>query len=177
LAYADGVFGDTRRPESKGQVRQGGVADGSDDVSNTDLPTTARQREHGGEIYAGTKTKRFDHCNDLADADSTRQQGGSVGQGEVEVGGGDTRDGITVLADAGQSLDRGRERRLGDVEERGGEYRGSASDGRGEWWAVEPPLGRVADGVANRVGQLRALGNGQVPEVVKLIWDMLGGRG
>ena len=35
-----------------------------------------------------------------------------------------------------------------------------------EWWATEPPLGRVANGVADRVGQLRALGNGVVPAVV-----------
>jgi DNA (cytosine-5)-methyltransferase 1 len=41
------------------------------------------------------------------------------------------------------------------------------------WWATEPPLGRVAHGVANRVGQLRALGNGQVPAVVRLAWMLL----
>ena len=35
------------------------------------------------------------------------------------------------------------------------------------WWAVEPPLGRVAHGVAHRVDRLRALGNGIVPAVVK----------
>lgn len=34
------------------------------------------------------------------------------------------------------------------------------------WWSAEPALGRVADGVADRMVQLRALGNGQVPCVV-----------
>lgn len=38
--------------------------------------------------------------------------------------------------------------------------------GRGRWWATEPPLDRVANGVADRVGQLSALGNGVVPAVV-----------
>ena len=46
-----------------------------------------------------------------------------------------------------------------------------ASDGLGigidEWWAIEPALGRVADGTADRVDQLRALGNGIVPAVVR----------
>jgi len=32
-----------------------------------------------------------------------------------------------------------------------------------EWWNVEPELGRVANGVANRVDRIKAIGNGQVP--------------
>jgi len=43
------------------------------------------------------------------------------------------------------------------------------------WWQTEPGLGRVADGVANRVDRLKALGNGQVPAVVELAWRILGG--
>lgn len=31
------------------------------------------------------------------------------------------------------------------------------------WWEIEPGLGRVADGVSNRVGQLKGYGNAQVP--------------
>lgn len=34
-----------------------------------------------------------------------------------------------------------------------------------EWWKAEPGLGRVADGVANRVDRIKAIGNGQVPIV------------
>jgi DNA (cytosine-5)-methyltransferase 1 len=34
------------------------------------------------------------------------------------------------------------------------------------WWAVEPGLGRVADGPAHRVDRLKAIGNGIVPAVV-----------
>jgi DNA (cytosine-5)-methyltransferase 1 len=37
---------------------------------------------------------------------------------------------------------------------------------RPSWWAVEPELGRVAHGVANRVDRLKALGDGIVPAVV-----------
>lgn len=45
--------------------------------------------------------------------------------------------------------------------------------GNQSWWQTEPSLGRVADGVANRLGQLRALGNGQVPIVAASAWRLL----
>ena len=37
------------------------------------------------------------------------------------------------------------------------------------WWAAEPGLGRVADGVPRRVDRLRCLGNGVVPQVAEFI--------
>ena len=42
-----------------------------------------------------------------------------------------------------------------------------------EWWAVEPDVGRVANGVARRVDRLKAIGNGQVPAVVRAAWNIL----
>ena len=45
--------------------------------------------------------------------------------------------------------------------------------GGGEWWTAEPGMGRVADGVAYRMDRLRTLGNGQVPAVAKLAWEIL----
>jgi DNA (cytosine-5)-methyltransferase 1 len=47
--------------------------------------------------------------------------------------------------------------------------------GAGESWQPEPRVGRVAHGVAARVDRLRALGNGQVPGVVRLAWGVLNG--
>jgi DNA (cytosine-5)-methyltransferase 1 len=50
------------------------------------------------------------------------------------------------------------------------------------WWAtdpsnsIKPELGRVANGVANWMDRLAAIGNGQVPSVVKLAWKTLGPR-
>lgn len=49
----------------------------------------------------------------------------------------------------------------------------SGNSGRGIWWKSEPELGRVAHGVADRVNRLKALGNGQVPLVVKTAWERL----
>ena len=46
------------------------------------------------------------------------------------------------------------------------------STGAGQW-AAEPDVGRMADGVANRVDRLRGLGNGVVPQVAEWIGKRL----
>ena len=43
------------------------------------------------------------------------------------------------------------------------------------FWATEPDVGRVADGVAARVDRLKAIGNGQVPAVAATAFRLLGG--
>ncbi len=40
---------------------------------------------------------------------------------------------------------------------------------RSSWWDVEPAVGRVADGVPDRVDRLKSLGNSIVPYIVELI--------
>jgi DNA (cytosine-5)-methyltransferase 1 len=63
--------------------------------------------------------------------------------------------------------------------------RGRASDGgscRNLWWRSDPAedpesgVGRVAHRLAARVDRLRAIGNGQVPAVVRLAWHLLIGE-
>jgi DNA (cytosine-5)-methyltransferase 1 len=44
---------------------------------------------------------------------------------------------------------------------------------RGAERPTQPRLGRVAHGVAHRVDRLKAIGNGQVPEVVRTAWQIL----
>lgn len=75
------------------------------------------------------------------------------------------------VADAGCLNGEGIVSSLTDKKERevaGERPPGSCSDGVG-WWAVEPQLGRVANGIPNRSHRLRALGNAVVPQVVELI--------
>jgi DNA (cytosine-5)-methyltransferase 1 len=38
-----------------------------------------------------------------------------------------------------------------------------------EIWATEPDIGRIAQGVQNRVDRLRALGNSIVPQIAEII--------
>lgn len=44
------------------------------------------------------------------------------------------------------------------------------------WWAIEPGVGRVADGVPNRAHRLKGTGNGQVPLQAAIAWKLLGGE-
>lgn len=46
-------------------------------------------------------------------------------------------------------------------------------DGFGREWQPEPRLGRVANGVANRVDRVKAIGNGQVPRVAAMAFTYL----
>jgi DNA (cytosine-5)-methyltransferase 1 len=53
------------------------------------------------------------------------------------------------------------------------DHTGGRSEDGGGWWKTEPGLGRVANGVARRVDRLKAIGNGQVPQVAALAWNTL----
>ena len=44
---------------------------------------------------------------------------------------------------------------------------------KSSFWTAEPDVGRVVDGVAARVDRLKAIGNGQVPEVARRAWEAL----
>lgn len=51
---------------------------------------------------------------------------------------------------------------------------GSARLKRSDWWRSEPDVGRVADGLADGVDErIKRIGNGQVPAVVRLAWNLL----
>jgi DNA (cytosine-5)-methyltransferase 1 len=41
------------------------------------------------------------------------------------------------------------------------------------WWESKPDICRVDDGVVSGMDRLRAIGNGQVPAVARLAWDIL----
>lgn len=54
-----------------------------------------------------------------------------------------------------------------------GTRRASIKPAGNSWWSSEPGICRVANGVAHRLDRLKAVGNGQVPAVVKLAWRIL----
>ena len=68
----------------------------------------------------------------------------------------------TIMADAQQSRCK---KRIGGQEHVWGELE-TGCGGSNSWWATEPDVGRVADGITHRVDRLKALGNGIVPAVV-----------
>jgi DNA (cytosine-5)-methyltransferase 1 len=52
----------------------------------------------------------------------------------------------------------------------------SGNNGETGWWSTEPGVGRVANGVANRVNRIKALGNGQVPLQAAAAYVLLDAR-
>ena len=52
----------------------------------------------------------------------------------------------------------------------------NGSEGNVGWWDAESLMGRVANGIPNRVHRLKGLGNAQVPLQAAVAWKLLGGE-
>ena len=96
--------------------------------------------------------------------------------GADDVGAPHERKRLWLVANAEVLHAQGCGLRPGQVESGRSDCWNGGRDGReATWWAVEPELGRVANGVACRVDRLKAIGNGQVPAVAATAWKILGG--
>jgi len=79
----------------------------------------------------------------------------------------------------GSSKKCGNEQRIILPKEQEGGEMGREAEGCGEphrpdqWWESEPPVGRLAHGVPNRVSQIRALGNSIIPQIAKEIGNAI----
>ena len=82
----------------------------------------------------------------------------------ASVGANHRRDRLWILADAD---------RMRKSQQEGGKQDQRGWVGDGGWWDVEPDVGRVAHGTAFRMDRIRALGNAQVPAVVRQAWNLL----
>ena len=75
------------------------------------------------------------------------------------------------VADASQQFGNGSDHHAGSQCRPLSELRDSLEETRSisDWWATEPDVGRMADGVPHRVERLRCLGNALVPQVAEWI--------
>ena len=138
-----------------------------------------------GAHHAGAPHKR-DRIWIVADASRRRRPPARGGEMELERRA--ETFGASALPNAGRAALRNNEQREAgrrlDVP-----HRGQAEPGNGgakkplagwrapQWWAAEPGVGRVVNGMAHRMDRLKALGNGQVPSVAALAWHELQRRG
>ena len=174
LAYAaGGAEYVAEQPREEGAYAEGdGVAQQmadarGDGMGKRGFEKDVRSSDGHGQDQRGRKSKDQDR-EQMADADdaaSARQREDgreihAVAEAErFNVGGG-------TLSDAyGAGLSKPEQER---------EFQGSIAEC--SWWTIEPRLGRVADGVADRVERLRAIGNGQVPRVAEEAWKRLVSR-
>jgi DNA (cytosine-5)-methyltransferase 1 len=114
-------------------------------VANPNNPTTSRQSEYCGETHARAETKRLGMGSEPIPNSTSYELGKH-------------REPPTIAVPSGS---------------RGNNTPREIEDVCWQWWAVEPRLGRVADGVANRLDRLKAIGNGQVPAVAATAWHRL----
>jgi len=119
----------------------------------------------------GSATNDDKRCGeDVADtAGNRREQGRQDGRGSKErVGKGQECRSWGGGEASANANSEGLEKRQGQNAIGTGQD-GRTELGRSEWWAVEPAVGRVANGVPARVDRLRGLGNAVVPQVAELV--------
>jgi DNA (cytosine-5)-methyltransferase 1 len=106
----------------------------------------------------------------VADAEVIAERAGLRPSRPVRIGRGRSGNGSGAdnLADAAHGRDvRGNGGLRPDEGDPGAGHHhghGAQADDGGQWWATEPDVGRVADGVPARVDRLRGLGNAIVPQ-------------
>ncbi len=120
----------------------------------------AKESHHNGR---GSSSKRMAYSR--SERHGNQEEELRTGRNTVEQSGLDVAD-ASGATTAGRSPGSSRRERTPGEDE---ESRAS----RNAYWIIEPELGRVAHGVACRVDRLRCIGNGQVPHVAALAWNIL----
>ena len=113
-------------------------------------------------IVANTKSKQSNGRQPTNNNSQFRKKGlqQQIGTGNTNVA--DTK---------GSARRNSQSHNLQKVFEQTTKFRKSDSTSRtvSDWWEVEPNVGRVANGVSNRVDRLKGLGNAIVPQVAELV--------
>ena len=128
-------------------------------------------REECEEIRRSESSIRCDSLADTHCSGCSRQilsQSKKRKQETKSIGGGKEIPDSTKVGCEGK-----RKERNSISKENGGEKISQCNMCNGNFWSTEPALGRVANGVANRVDRLEAIGNGQVPGVENASWEIL----
>ena len=150
--------------------------DGSDPerqhkTDNAQIGETEKDKQSG----SFWKYRTSEDCGDVADTES-RESGQQTKwqRRENTIGGDNDRRGDQgKRSEICNSTVEGLQDR---TEKPMGEPGADAKSKRSDWWATEPDVGRVAHGVAARVDRLKTIGNGQVPAVAALAWQILSGK-
>ena len=110
-------------------------------------------------------------CNErqtgnLSEKNKKKGLRGKIGTSCNNVANTDSNRGSTRLS----RQDKGQKRIAKEFEYRGNRQFGGQTE---NWWSAEPNVGRVVNGMAARAHRLKAIGNGQVPEVARTAWKIL----
>ena len=130
------------------------------------------------EVGAPHRRQRIFTIGELADTECEPRDAWRVGDSGESTGRRDSdRGGVRPdgLANAGgERRGSGRSKRGMEAGQPAIVTRGAGTVAVGSsWWAVEPPIRRVAYGVPGRVDRLRTLGNAVVPQVAEFVGRLL----
>jgi len=142
---------DVPNTESKGLERR---------IHSSAVSSKGNESTHSGDICSGER-------NNVADTDNKGVRTCVNGSNnDIQKEGRERRvDRTTSRGDVGSNAQTPKNGRMGLSEERNPKFRE-----RPILWNAEPNVGRVANGVSNRVHRLRCLGNSIVPQVVARIF-------
>lgn len=152
----------TRKDQREAWCKSG--CQSKDDDSNTNNSNESNMRIH--ESFKGSsKLEKVTHDNTNSERRDKNQLNIRGGKLDVERSCGKISD-----TDSERS---GKSRLL--FERTDGQLISCSSEERRfeDWWAVEPPVGRMVDGVAHWVDRLRGCGNGVVPQQAAYAFDIL----
>jgi len=110
--------------------------------------------------YTGNRTSQYDNNQDRSKKGEREKQ-----QPQLESG----RYAQTMANSSSERLQRKKRKRISEKER-------DPYTSRCDWWNTEHELDRLADGMADRMERLKALGNGEVPLVAACAWEMMMGR-
>jgi DNA (cytosine-5)-methyltransferase 1 len=141
-------------------------------LANSKCSTTDKQSEPAMQRGWQNKTEQVGMgCCPVSNTDNNRFRNGQVQyiSGQHECASNISNDGEKIfMADTDSAQPQGNRSSFAVKSENG-------SVGGLGWWQIEPELGRVVDGVSNRVGQLKGYGNAQVPLQAATAYRLLGG--
>ena len=146
-------------------------------IPHTDGPLEGRgEQSQRGQAWRDPQLARDGEGRKMADADQTRCLEQRVTQPTAQEEPSTECRGEMANTDIGGCEPQGSGLRTGEqAQQRGGRSEYGDQQNGPSWWEVEPGMGRVVDGMANRVVRLKALGNGQVPLCAAVAFYLLAG--
>jgi DNA (cytosine-5)-methyltransferase 1 len=173
LLASDANGSDLRNEPVIGQKRQGQAESGDDGAARSVSNADCKLRNGSGQQRAQGRVELADCGGEIANASCIRRRkdNGDRMHEESSLEGDrkPSRNGSRVVATSNANSPR-LEKRQGKRSDPCKKLQAALGAG---WWATEPDIRRVDDGVANRVVRLRALGNGQVPQCAAEAWRIL----
>ena len=155
------------QPQGRQQNQRGRTGDRSKNFTGTDTAVGGRG------TFIGSASRQTGHASIIREnfdaarshAESIRSRSGLCETGTEQHG--------DFFADVGCAQASADADHAGCKEQRQSIESVTGQSERDSWWAAEPGVGRMVNGLAHRVDRLTAIGNGQVSAVVKLAFNTL----